>query len=156
MHICFIFIRSKKEYCLKRAKTETVINVNYCFADLWQSFFFFVILKVATYKIYKLERDKPVDVVLAIAVYISSVNLLGLILMGIDKYKAKKRTFRIPEATLFTVAIFGGSLGTTLGMFLFRHKTRHWYFLYGMPLIMMIQAAIIYFLYHSPIEFLFL
>jgi len=97
-----------------------------------------------------------VDVVLAIAVYISSVNLLGLILMGIDKYKAKKRTFRIPEATLFTVAIFGGSLGTTLGMFLFRHKTRHWYFLYGMPLIMMIQAAIIYFLYHSPIEFLFL
>ncbi len=96
------------------------------------------------------------DVVLAIAVYISSVNLLGLILMGIDKYKAKKRTFRIPEATLFTVAIFGGSLGTTLGMFLFRHKTRHWYFLYGMPLIMMIQAAIIYFLYHSPIEFLFL
>ena len=94
------------------------------------------------------------DVVLAIAVYISSVNLLGLILMGIDKYKAKKRTFRIPEATLFTVAIFGGSLGTTLGMFLFRHKTRHWYFLYGMPLIMMIQAAIIYFL--SPIEFLFL
>ena len=96
------------------------------------------------------------DVVLATAVYISSVNLLGLILMGIDKYKAKKRTFRIPEATLFTVAIFGGSLGTTLGMFLFRHKTRHWYFLYGMPLIMMIQAAIIYFLYHSPIEFLFL
>ena len=96
------------------------------------------------------------DVVLAIAVYISSVNLLGLILMGIDKYKAKKRTFRIPEATLFTVAIFGGSLGTTLGMFLFRHKTRHWYFLYGMPLMMMIQAAIIYFLYHSPIEFLFL
>ena len=96
------------------------------------------------------------DVVLAIAVYISSVNLLGLILMGIDKYKAKKRTFRIPEATLFTVAIFGGSLGTTLGMFLFRHKTRHWYFLYGMPLIVMIQAAIIYFLYHSPIEFLFL
>ena len=96
------------------------------------------------------------DVVLAIAVYISSVNLLGLILMGIDKYKATKRTFRIPEATLFTVAIFGGSLGTTLGMFLFRHKTRHWYFLYGMPLIMMIQAAIIYFLYHSPIEFLFL
>ncbi len=96
------------------------------------------------------------DVVLAIAVYISSVNLLGLILMGIDKYKAKKRTFRIPEATLFTVAIFGGSLGTTLGMFLFRHKTRHWYFLYGMPLIMMIQAAIIYFLYHSPIEFVFL
>ncbi len=96
------------------------------------------------------------DVILTIIVYVGSINLLGLILMGIDKYKAKKRTFRIPEATLFTVAIFGGSLGTTLGMFLFRHKTRHWYFLYGMPLILIIQAAIIYFLYRSPIEFLFL
>ena len=85
------------------------------------------------------------DVVLTLVIYTASVNLLGLILMGVDKYKAKKRTFRIPEATLFTIAIFGGSLGTTLGMFLFRHKTRHWYFLYGMPLILIIQAAIIYF-----------
>ncbi|MGN0131202.1 MAG: DUF1294 domain-containing protein [Lachnospiraceae bacterium] len=96
------------------------------------------------------------NVILAIAVYVICMNLLGFIIMGIDKYKAKKKTFRIPEATLFTVAIFGGSLGTTLGMFLFRHKTRHWYFLYGMPLILLIQAAIVYFLYRSPIEFLFL
>lgn len=123
---------------------------------LWQSFFFCVILKVAVCRIYVIKEDKPVDVVLIIVIYTASVNLLGLILMGIDKYKAKKRTFRIPEATLFTVALFGGSLGTTLGMFLFRHKTRHWYFLYGMPLILIIQAAIIYFLYRSPIEFLFL
>ena len=94
------------------------------------------------------------DVVLAIAVYISSVNLLGLILMGIDKYKAKKRTFRIPEATLFTVAIFGGSLGTTLGMFLFRHKTRHWYFLYGMPAILIVQILLVLLLVTSPIEIL--
>lgn len=123
---------------------------------LWRSFFFCVILKVAAHKIDFMKEDKSVNVVLTIIIYIGSINLLGLILMGIDKYKAKKRTFRIPEATLFTVAIFGGSLGTTLGMFLFRHKTRHWYFLYGMPLILIIQAAIIYFLYRSPIEFLFL
>lgn len=96
------------------------------------------------------------NVVLAIAIYFICINILGLMVMGIDKYKAKKKTFRIPEATLFTVAVFGGSLGTTLGMFLFRHKTRHWYFLYGMPLILLIQAAIFYLLYRSPIEFLFL
>lgn len=96
------------------------------------------------------------DVVLTIIVYFICMNILGLMIMGIDKYKAKKKTFRIPEATLFAIAIFGGSVGTTLGMFLFRHKTRHWYFLYGMPLILLIQAAIVYILYRSPIEFLFL
>lgn len=96
------------------------------------------------------------NVVLTIAIYFISMNILGLMVMGIDKYKAKKKTFRIPEATLFTIAVFGGSLGTTLGMFLFRHKTRHWYFLYGMPLILLVQAAIFYLLYRSPIEFLFL
>lgn len=96
------------------------------------------------------------NVILIIAIYVILINLFGLAVMGIDKYKAKKKTFRIPEATLFTVAIFGGSLGTTLGMFLFHHKTRHWYFLYGMPLILLVQLAIIYFLFHSPIEFLFL
>lgn len=73
--------------------------------------------------------------------------------MGIDKLKAKKRAFRIPEATLFILALFGGSLGTTLGMFLFRHKTRHWYFLYGMPIILIIQVILLAFLYYSPIEF---
>ena len=96
------------------------------------------------------------NVVLTIAIYFISMNILGLMVMVIDKYKAKKKTFRIPEATLFTIAVFGGSLGTTLGMFLFRHKTRHWYFLYGMPLILLVQAAIFYLLYRSPIEFLFL
>ncbi|MBP3459637.1 MAG: DUF1294 domain-containing protein [Lachnospiraceae bacterium] len=96
------------------------------------------------------------NVVLTIAIYFISMNILGLMVMGIDKYKAKKKTFRIPEATLFTIAVFGGSLGTTLGMFLFRHKTRHWYFLYGMPLILLVQVAIFYLLYRSPIEFLFL
>lgn len=96
------------------------------------------------------------NVILVILIYVIGINLLGFAIMGIDKYKAKKKTFRIPEATLFTVAIFGGSLGTTIGMFLFRHKTRHWYFLYGMPLILALQIVILYFLYRSPIEFLFL
>ena len=57
----------------------------------------------------------------------------------------------LPEVTLFTTAIFGGSLGTTLGMFLFHHKTRHWYFLYGMPLILFLQLLLFYIIAHSPV-----
>ena len=93
------------------------------------------------------------DVVLTIISYFVLINIAGLLAMGIDKYKAKKRAFRIPEATLFILAVFGGSFGTTLGMFLFRHKTRHWSFLYGMPLILIIQIILIAVLYYSPIEF---
>lgn len=91
-------------------------------------------------------------VFMVISIYFISFNLLGLILMGIDKHKAKKKAWRIPEATLFTVALFGGSLGTTLGMFMFRHKTRHWYFLYGMPLILLLQSALAYYLTHAPLN----
>ena len=96
------------------------------------------------------------DVMLTIIIYISTINILGFAIMGIDKFLAKKKAYRIPEATLFTFALFGGSLGTTLAMFLFRHKTRHWYFLYGMPVILLVQVAIIEFLSQSSIEFLFL
>lgn len=93
------------------------------------------------------------DVILTIISYLIFINLAGFAIMGIDKYKAKKRAFRIPEATLFILALFGGSLGTTLGMFLFHHKTRHWYFLYGMPLILILQLLLIAVFYYSPIEF---
>ncbi|MBQ8188475.1 MAG: DUF1294 domain-containing protein [Lachnospiraceae bacterium] len=93
---------------------------------------------------------------LTIIIYISAINIIGFAIMGIDKFLAKKKAYRIPEATLFTFALFGGSLGTTLAMFLFRHKTRHWYFLYGMPIILLLQVALIVFLSRSSIEFLFL
>lgn len=93
------------------------------------------------------------DVVLIIISYIVMMNLVSFALMGIDKYKAKKRTWRIPEATLFLFAIFGGSLGSTLGMFAFHHKTRHWYFRYGLPLILIVQIVSIYLLWQSPIQF---
>jgi uncharacterized membrane protein YsdA (DUF1294 family) len=71
------------------------------------------------------------------------INLVGFLLMGIDKIKAKKRGFRIPEATLFVAAIFGGSIGTWIGMYLFRHKTQHWYFVYGLPTILAVQVIVI-------------
>ena len=56
------------------------------------------------------------DVITLLLEYLIAVNLIGFALMGIDKYKAKKRAFRIPEATLFIVAIIGGSIGSIIGM----------------------------------------
>ena len=93
------------------------------------------------------------DVVIIIISYIVMMNLVSFALMGIDKYKAKKKAWRIPEATLFLFAIFGGSIGSILGMFLFHHKTRHWYFLYGLPVILIVQLICIYLLWQSPIQF---
>lgn len=93
------------------------------------------------------------DVVLIIISYVVMMNLVSFALMGIDKYKAKKRAWRIPEATLFLFAIFGGSIGSILGMFVFHHKTRHWYFLYGMPFILIVQLICLYLLWQSPIQF---
>ena len=62
-----------------------------------------------------------------LAVY-AAVSLIALFAYGIDKRRAKKRRFRISEATLLCLGFFGGSVGALLGMSLFRHKTRHWYF----------------------------
>ena len=75
-------------------------------------------------------------------VYLLIVNALGFILMLVDKIKAKKNLWRIPEATLFLVAAIGGSIGSILGMYTFRHKTKHVSFLLGMPLILAVQIVI--------------
>ena len=92
------------------------------------------------------------DVITLLLEYLIVVNLIGFALMGIDKYKAKKRAFRIPEATLFIVAVIGGSIGSIIGMYAFRHKTRHWYFVYGMPAILILQILLIALLLHAPFE----
>ena len=92
------------------------------------------------------------NVITLLLEYLIAVNLIGFALMGIDKYKAKKRAFRIPEATLFIVAIIGGSIGSIIGMYAFRHKTRHWYFVYGMPAILILQILLIALLLHAPFE----
>lgn len=92
------------------------------------------------------------SVITILLIYIAVINLIGFFIMGIDKQKARKHAFRIPEATLFTVAIIGGSVGTTLGMFIFRHKTKHWYFKYGMPAIIVIQVLCILFLVFGPVK----
>jgi uncharacterized membrane protein YsdA (DUF1294 family) len=93
------------------------------------------------------------DVKMLIGLYLTGVNLLGLIYFFIDKQKAKKQSWRTPEATLFTIAIFGGSLGCLLGMYLFRHKTKKPAFYIGMPLILLIQVLIIFIiLFLMPVD----
>ncbi|MCR5669440.1 MAG: DUF1294 domain-containing protein [Butyrivibrio sp.] len=97
-----------------------------------------------------------INSLLLICCYLAAVNLIGFALMGIDKRRAKRMAFRIPEATLFSVALVGGSIGTTLGMFLFHHKTKHWYFRFGMPIIIIIQIVLILVLHFGPLTFSFL
>ena len=96
------------------------------------------------------------NVVILLTSYFVVINLIGFFIMGIDKRRAVKHAFRIPEATLFTIAIIGGSLGSIIGMRYFHHKTRHWYFVYGMPLILILQIALLVFIYNCPFEIAFL
>ena len=73
--------------------------------------------------------------------YLLIINAAGFILMLVDKFKAKKNLWRIPEKTLFLVAALGGSIGSLLGMYTFRHKTQHQTFTLGMPLILAVQVV---------------
>ncbi|MCR4908203.1 MAG: DUF1294 domain-containing protein [Lachnospiraceae bacterium] len=73
--------------------------------------------------------------------YAVGINLFGFILMGVDKHKAERNAWRISEVTLFMAAVFGGSVGCMVGMRVFHHKTKHWKFLIGMPLIFILESA---------------
>ena len=89
-----------------------------------------------------------------IGLYLISVNLLGLVYFFIDKQKAKRQSWRTPEATLFTIAIFGGSIGCLLGMYLFNHKIRKRAFFIGMPVILAVQILILIIaLFIAPVDF---
>lgn len=81
-------------------------------------------------------------------IYLLIVNALGFLLMLIDKRRAQKNRWRIPEATLMTVAALGGSVGALIGMYTVRHKTRHLKFVVGIPAILVAQIfAAVYFIY---------
>lgn len=75
-------------------------------------------------------------------VYLLIINALGFLLMLIDKHKAKKNLWRIPEATLIGVSAIGGSIGSLLGMHLVRHKTKHLKFTIGIPIILAVQVVL--------------
>lgn len=81
------------------------------------------------------------NIYLVLVIYLLVVNVVAFALMGIDKRKAVKQQWRIPEKTLFLSAIIGGSIGSIAGMQMFRHKTKHWYFVAGMPAILVVQIA---------------
>ena len=74
--------------------------------------------------------------------YLIVRNLLAFLLMGLDKAKARRHRWRIPEKALFLSAILGGSIGAIAGMQLFRHKTKHASFRIGMPCILILQLAL--------------
>ena len=92
------------------------------------------------------------NVILWVGIYLGVVNIIGFSMMGIDKNRARRKAWRIPEAQFFLVALIGGSIGTTVGMYVFRHKTKHWYFAVGMPVILAVQIALVIALIWSPLE----
>lgn len=75
--------------------------------------------------------------------YLLGINVLTLILFGVDKLKAKKHWWRIPESTLLILAVMGGSIGAVTGMYLFHHKTMHKKFYISVPLILFTQLGVI-------------
>ena len=70
------------------------------------------------------------------------VNLASFVIVAIDKYKAIKHKWRIPEKNIFLLAAFGGSVGVYAGMFVFSHKTKHWKFMIGVPVILAMQVLL--------------
>ena len=87
------------------------------------------------------------NVHMIIIYYLLAINAVAFFAYGIDKLKARKGWWRIPESTLLLLAIIGGSIGAWLGMKAWHHKTMHKKFRYGLPLIILLQlSAVLYFL----------
>lgn len=87
------------------------------------------------------------EVVQIFGLYLLIVNLVSFALMGLDKRKAKRGQWRISEKTLFLPPLLGGTVGAILGMRVFHHKTKHWYFRYGLPALLVLQLALAGWLY---------
>ena len=79
------------------------------------------------------------------------MNIIAFLLFGLDKRKAQMHRWRISEKALFIPAILGGSIGAILGMHLFHHKTKHWYFRFGLPLILALQLAAFFLLLYEKV-----
>lgn len=83
-----------------------------------------------------------------IIIYLIIINIVGFLVMGIDKKRAKRLEWRIPEKTLFLITLFGGGAGTITGMYIFRHKTKKKYFTIGLPAILITEIiCVIYFIF---------
>ena len=77
-----------------------------------------------------------------LAVYLAAINLATFAVYGADKRHARRGKWRVPEKTLFLLPLLGGSVGALLGMRMFHHKTKHWYFVWGIPAILLAQLAL--------------
>ena len=82
------------------------------------------------------------DIQILYCIFFVVANVFGLIAMWMDKRQAMVDGWRIPEKVLFAIAFFNGGIGATLGMFLFRHKTKHKYFLFGLPALALLNVII--------------
>lgn len=78
-----------------------------------------------------------------VLIYLAIINVVTFFLFGIDKWKAKRDKWRVPEATLLWWAVFGGSIGALLGMSVWHHKTQHRKFTWGVPAMLIAQIAIV-------------
>lgn len=111
-------------------------------------------LTMLTTAVYSLSliggADGPTDIVVGadagalpvFGLFLILLNLVTFLVYGLDKYKARRELPRIAERTLLGLAVLGGSIGAWLGMRVFHHKTRHWYFRYGIPVIFLLQLAL--------------
>lgn len=78
-----------------------------------------------------------------IIIFLLAINLVALLVMFWDKKKSERKGERVSEKTLFSLALFFGGIGIYLGMWLFRHKTRKWYFLVGVPIAILINVYLL-------------
>lgn len=88
-----------------------------------------------------MDGGQTVNVMNLLMIYLLAINLFTFVAYGIDKLKAKRHRWRIPEAKLLLLAIAGGSIGAWMGMFVWHHKTMHKKFKYGVPAILFLQTA---------------
>lgn len=92
-------------------------------------------------------KEFVIQNIVNVLIYVAVINVLGFLSMGFDKFKAKHEMWRTKEQTLFIIAIIGGSLGSILGMYTFRHKTKHTNFTVGMPTILLVQIVMIIYIF---------
>ena len=82
------------------------------------------------------------EIMQILGLYLLFINAVGFALMGVDKRRAKRDQWRISEKSLFLPPLLGGTVGAILGMRVFHHKTKHWYFRYGLPALLVLQLAL--------------
>ena len=97
-------------------------------------------------KLFEKNSKEKAMIANALLYYLIVINIVTFLVYGIDKWKAKQGSWRISEATLLILAVIGGSIGALLGMKIWHHKTMHKMFKYGLPLILLVQIALIYLL----------